>query len=91
MTENELMKVAFKSCVDMMGYDFVRERKDLILSCYGYRDNLFNYTLLVNEKEPKFEKKITIDETPFDYHATVYVDVNTGEVTRDYENSILPN
>ena len=96
LEEKDLMKIAFRSCVDMIGYNFVCEREDLTLSCYGDEGDIFNYTLSVDEEDRlindplMYENRIVIDETPFDYHATVYIDVNTGEVTRDYENSILP-
>lgn len=97
LSEKELKKIALNECVDMYGYDYIHAREDICCDCWGYEGDKYEYTLLTNEKnDDEADDYLTdmghilIDETPFDYCATVYVDVNTGEVTRDYENSILP-
>ncbi len=91
LSEKELMKIALNECVDMYGYDYIHAREDLCCSCWRFEGDKFEYTLLTNEGDYFTDMGcLIIDETPFDYRATVYVDINTGEVTRDYENSVLP-
>lgn len=80
----------------MCGYDYIHPREDICCYSWRYEGNNLNYSLLTDEdyeSEDEYISKcmIFMDETPYDYCATVNVDVNTGEVTRDYENSRLPS
>lgn len=89
LTKNEMNKIAQPICIEMLGKDFVEKRKDLCMACWGYQFNdddeyIYTYKVLVNEEEDSKEG----DE--FDYCATVYVDDQTGEVTKDLKNSRLP-
>lgn len=92
LTEKELRKIALDACVEMMGADFVEPRKNLSGCCYGFSDDgMFDYSLGMDEKERKSEKGVlVIGNTPMDYYAFVKVNPNTGEVTRNYEDSVLP-
>lgn len=92
LTEKELKKIALNECVDMYGYDYIHAREDLCCDMWGLEDDKYIYTLLTNGNGMHcvMNGLKVIKDVPFDYYVTVYVDVNTGEVTRDYENSILP-
>ncbi len=90
LKKNELKSLALNECIKIMGEDFVSVYKDKCAVYYGYTDdNQFKYTLCIDTKEGE---SFTIGaNTPFDYYARVLINAETGEVTRDYKNSILPN
>ena len=90
LTEKELKKIALNECVDMYGYDYIHAREDFCCDSWGFEGNKYVYTLLTSEESYTEDDEIFGEEIPFDYRATVYVNVNTGEVTRDYEHSVLP-
>ena len=48
LTEKKMKKIALPECVEMLGKDFVYQRKNLCCDCWGFNDDgLFEYTLLV--------------------------------------------
>ena len=89
LSENELKKIALDECVEMIGKELVYQHKELCCSTYGMSyDNMFEYNLGMDTEEKEYKMG---DETPMEYYAFVVVNPQTGEVTRDYESSILPN
>lgn len=95
LTEKKMKKIALPECVEMLGKDFVYQRKNLCCDCWGFNDDLFEYTLLVPKETREKpispnDRKICIDDSHFfDYFAQVIVDPQTGNVERDYERSKL--
>ena len=96
LTEKKMKKIAVPECVEMLGKDFVYQRKNLCCDCWGSNDDgLFEYTLLVPKETREKpispnDRKICIDDSHFfDYFAQVIVDPQTGNVERDYERSKL--
>lgn len=88
MSANEMQKIALSACVEMLGEALVMQHKDLCCcTCGVMSDGLYHYSLGMDTEERAY--KIG-DETPCQYVAFVVVDPNTGNVTRDYENSRLP-
>lgn len=89
------MKIALDECIEMMGKDLVKKYKESCCSAYGTKENgMFSYCLgLEMEDTPDTEDSFRLmgGETPMDYYAFVIVDPQTGKVTRDYENSTLPD
>lgn len=90
LKKNELKKLALNECAKMIGDDFISGHKDKCAEYYGYADdNHFKYALCIDTKDN--ENFIIGANVPFNYYARVLVNVKTGEVTRDYENSVLPS
>ncbi len=75
-----------------MAMNYIHAREDICCDMWGFEEDKYIYTLLTNETGMHciMDGLKVIKDAPFDYRATVYVDVNTGEITRDYENSVLP-
>ena len=89
LSERDLMKIALDECVEMIGKELVYKHKDLCCSTYGMSyEGMFEYNLGMDTKET--EEFIIGSNTPMEYYAFVVVNPLTGEVTRDYESSILP-
>lgn len=89
LSEDRLRKIARDECVDMLGKDLVYAHKDLCCSCYGLMDSgMFEYNLGMDTKEREYHMG---GESKMEFYAFVSVDPETGQVTRDYENSTLPN
>lgn len=93
LSEKELRRIARDECVDMLGEELVYPRKDLCCASFGiFDDGLFHYSLGMDLEEPEPEPfdGLKIDEIPMDYCACVTVNPKTGEVTRLYDISRLP-
>lgn len=90
LNKQEMKKIALAECIKMVGKDFFELYKENCCAGYGMTDsNLFRYSLCVELEES--EEWTIGDNTPFDYYVFVLVNPETGEVIRDYKNSILPN
>ena len=89
LSKSQMMKIALNECVDMIGKDIVKKHKDLCSCSCGIKENgMFSYCLGMDTKRASF---VIGKETPMEYYAFVFVDPKTGNVTRDYKNSTLPN
>ena len=89
LSEKKMMEIALNECVQMLGKELVMQHKDLCCcSCGTSSDGLFRYNLGMDTTERPYKMG---DETPMEFYAFVIVDPETGKVTRDYLNSILPN
>lgn len=88
LEKQQLMRIALDECVEMIGKDLVMKHKDLCCcTCWNSQDGMFMYNLGMDTKHTN----VTMgDETPMEFYAFVVINPNTGEVTRDYANSILP-
>ena len=91
LTENECVKIAQKACIDMFGKEFVNDHKDGFSSTrYQNPDTgQFEYSLLYAPlyKDNLDERRLRIDKRLFDYYASVLVDMRTGEVNIDPDDS----
>lgn len=86
----EMRKIARDACIDMIGKDLVYAHKELCCDFHSvdiHFDGLFHYGLGMDTKEVPF---VLGDETPMEFYAFVTVNPKSGEVTKDYENSTLP-
>lgn len=89
LSEEKMIKLALNECVDMLGKDNIEKYKDLCCCTYGTSETgEFLYCLGMDTE--KRDYKIG-DETPVEFCAHVVVNPETGEISRDYKNSILPN
>lgn len=92
LVESEMKMIAKEECVEMLGKDLVYSYKDLCCPFYGYTDSgLFQYGIGMDTKQCELTSILIGKETKMEYYAIVTVDPETGEVTRDYENSTLPS
>ena len=88
LDKQQMMKLALNECIQMLGEDLVMKHKELCCcSCGTSNDGLFAYNLGMDTKRTAYKMG---DETPMEFYAFVIVNPKTGEVTRDYKNSILP-
>ena len=89
LSEKEMKKIALNECVNMLGEDIVFANKELCCATYGLsEDGMFYYNLGIDKEKKPYRMG---GETPMDFYAFVVVNPNNGKITRDYENSILPN
>ena len=88
LSEDKMIKLALAECVEMLGEKLVVKHKHLCCCTYGMASKeLFKYSLGLDTKE----KPLSFGgETPMEFHAHVVVNSKTGEVKRDYKNSVLP-
>lgn len=88
LDRQQLMRIALNECVEMIGEDLVMKHKDLCCcTCGNNLDGMFTYNLGMDTKRTNVKMG---DETPMEFYAFVVINPNTGEVTRDYANSVLP-
>lgn len=88
LDKQQMMKIALNECVQMLGENLVMKHKELCCcSCGTSSDGMFKYNLGMDTKQITYKMG---NETPMEFYAFVIVDPKTGKVTRDYENSILP-
>lgn len=88
LDKQQMMKLALNECVQMLGEDLVMKHKELCCcSCGTSSDGMFRYNLGMDTKQRTYKMG---DETPMEFYAFVIVNPETGKVTRDYENSTLP-
>lgn len=88
LDKQQMMKIALNECVQMLGENLVMKHKELCCcSCGTSSDGMFKYNLGMDTKQSTYKMG---NETPMEFYAFVIVDPKTGKVTRDYENSILP-
>lgn len=88
LEKQQMMKLALNECVQMLGEDLVMKHKELCCcSCGISSDGMFRYNLGMDTKKRPYKMG---DETPMEFYAFVIVDPKTGEVTRDYNSSTLP-
>lgn len=89
LNKDEMKKIALKECIEMMGNENIEKNKERCCCTYGMNEQgLFSYVLGMDVKDIEFKLG---GETPPDYRAVVLVNPKDGTVTRDYENSVLPN
>ena len=91
LTVTECVKIAQNTCINMFGKEFVDTHK------YGFSSTrylnsekgLFEYSLLYAplEKDNMENHRLVIDNRPFDYYASVLVDMKTGDVSIDPDKS----
>lgn len=85
----KMIELAQTECIKMLGEEFVKKHKDRCCPCYGINDDkLFRFTLALSVEDKPYKMG---DETPMDYYATVTVSPKSGEVTRIYKDSNLPD
>lgn len=88
LTKKDLKKISYKHCAEMLGLDFIEKNKEFCCASYGImHDEKFHYDLCVGFAE---SEGLLGAETPMDFYASVVVDPDNGNVTRDYTNSKLP-
>ena len=91
LTVNECVKIAQNACVNMFGKEFVDKHKDGFSSarCANSETGLFEYTLLYAplDKDDMESRRLLIDNRPFDYYASVLVDMKTRDVSIDPDKS----
>ena len=88
LSKEEMMKIALDECIEMIGKELVYAHKDLCCASYGMsHEGMFKYNLGMDTQHRELPMG---DETPMEFYAFVVVNPNTGEVIRDYKNSILP-
>lgn len=88
LSETKMMEIALNECVQMLGKELVMKHKDLCCcSCGTLSNGMFTYNLGMDTQQKPYNMG---DETPMEFYAFVIVNPKTGAVTRDYENSILP-
>lgn len=83
---DECVSRARKACVEMFGQRFVEEhKKDFCSTRYEDKENhIVEYSLLYAPyREPNSGNNITIQETQFEYYASVVVDMTDGSVIKD--------
>lgn len=73
----ELKKIAYDECIQMLGLGLVKEFQHLCGYSCGLDDDVFRYTM-------------NIETNDNSYKASVMVDPYTGEVKRNLKNSVLP-
>lgn len=88
LSKRELMRIAQKECVAMLGEDLVMAHKDLCCCTCGFSENGdFLYTLGMDTQK----KEVPMgSEILMEYYAWVIVNPIDGVVKRDYKNSTLP-
>ena len=91
LTVNKCVKIAQNACVRMFGKELVDKHKEGFSSArYPNPDTgLFEYSLLYAplDKDNMENGRFLIDDRPFDYYASVLVDMRTGEVSVDPDES----
>ena len=88
LDKSQMMQLALQECMQMLGEELVMKHKELCCcSCGISSDGLFNYNLGMDTKQRAYKMG---DETPMEYYAFVTINPKTGEIFRDYKNSILP-
>ena len=91
LTYNECVKIAQSTCINMFGKKFVDTHKDGFSSTryLNSEKGLFEYSLLYAplEKDNMESHRLVIDNRPFDYYASVLVDMKTGAVSIDPDKS----
>ena len=88
LTKQNMMEMALKECVAMLGEDVVMSHKDLCCCTCGMDDDgLFVYNLGLDTSETPLSIG---KETPMEFYAFVTINPKTGEVKRDYKKSVLP-
>ncbi len=93
LTDNELREIGRKETKAMYGEDFVRTNIKNGVFGYGLDDDRNVISCVLGLSTDAYLSKFTYhmgDETPNEFVAFVNIDPETGEVTRDYENSRLP-
>lgn len=89
LTNDKLEKIALDECINMIGENFVMKHKEFCCASYGIMsDGLFHYNLGMDTRQREWQFG---GETPMEFYAFVVVNPKTGQVTRDYDNSTLPN
>lgn len=83
---NECVKIAQNACIDMFGKSFVDQHKPEFCSLrYENKEqNTFEYSLLWApfEEDEEYDG-LRIGGKPFDYYASVIVDMITGSCIKD--------
>lgn len=91
LTVNECVIIAQRACIGMFGKEFVDAHKNGFSSTrYPNSDTgLFEYSLLYAplKKDNLESHRLTIDNRPFDYYASVLVNMRTGNVSIDPDKS----
>lgn len=88
LNKAQMMKIALNECIDMIGEELVNSHKELCCASYcTTEEGLFSYCLGMDTELKKLPMG---DETPMEFYAFVIIDPETGKITRDYNNSILP-
>ena len=83
---NECIKIAQNACIDMFGKDFVDQHKHEFCSLrYENKEQMvFEYSLLwAPFKDKKEHEGLRIGGEPFDYYASVIVNMITGVCVQD--------
>ena len=73
----ELKKIAYDECIQMLGLGLVKEFQHLCGYSCGLDDDVFRYTM-------------SLETNDNSYRASVIINPYTGEVQRNLKNSILP-
>ena len=91
LTVEECVKIARNACIRMFGKEFVDKHKEGFSSTrYPNPDTgLFEYSLLYAplDRDNMENYRFLIDDRPFDYYASVLVNMETGEVSVDPDKS----
>lgn len=91
LTVDECVRIARNACINMFGEEFVNKHKEGFSSarCADPETGLFEYTLLYAplDRDDMESSRFLIDNRPFDYYASVVVDMKTGEVIVDPDKS----
>ena len=92
-SENDLMEIGERECKSMFSEDFINKYRRNGGFTYGLDDtgnvNWCALGISTDDYEDKIEYRMG-GETPDEFVAFVNIDPETGEVTRDYKNSRLP-
>ena len=88
LSEKQMMSIALNECIEMIGKDLVEAHKErCCCSCGTKEDGMFYYCLGMDTQETPY---VMGKETPMEFYAFAIVNPQTGDVTRDYQNSKLP-
>ena len=88
LSKHQMMKIAMDECIAMIGKELVEKHKDLCCCACSITENKnLSFCLGMDTEKKPF---VMGDETPMEFYAFVIVDPQTGKVTRNYHNSILP-
>ncbi|MEG0156702.1 MAG: hypothetical protein RR626_00360 [Anaerovoracaceae bacterium] len=90
LDEKTIQKIGRENLRDMLGLELTTHPLFDSAVCYSKEVTEEPYYMCAGATNKPLPEYKMGDETPYEYRAIVYIDTTTGEVTRDYENSCLP-
>lgn len=83
LTEKEAKRIGMEACIDKIGRDFVDANEDRVFSWGEDEDGLYCYVGVSDVPPPETKPGVLVldSESPYPYHASCIVNLESGALT----------